>query len=369
MTEFTRVFLCGDVMLGRGIDQVLPYPSDPRLYERYMTSASKYVSFAEAANGPIQRPVDFSYVWGDALAAMERAQPDVRIVNLETSVTRSEDYAPKGINYRMNPANVSCLSAAGIDCCVLANNHVLDWGRSGLKETLATLREAGIETVGAGENITQASAPSILAVPGKGRVIVFALGSKTSGIPQSWAATENDPGVNLLVDGSERTLGGISMQVKRVKQPGDIVVASIHWGGNWGYRIAPAQRDFAHALVDRAGIDIVHGHSSHHAKGIEVYRGRPILYGCGDFLNDYEGIKDDKEFRDDLALMYILVMDPSEGQLIRMEMTPLQIRNFRLNHATLEDARWLERTLDREGKKLGTQIELVGDNTLRLNWQ
>lgn len=369
ISELITLFLCGDVMTGRGIDQVLPHPSDPRLYENYMTSSTDYVSLAEAANGPIPKPVDFSYIWGDALDELGRVCPDVRIINLETSVTHSEDYALKGINYRMSPANIECLTAAGIDCCVLANNHVLDWGQAGLMETLETLKAKGIETAGAGENIEQASVSPILTVPGKGRVIVFAFGSTSSGIPQSWAATDAMPGVNLLADMSERSIRAISRQVKALKQPGDIVVASIHWGGNWGYRIAPGQRAFAHALIERADVDIIHGHSCHHAKGIEVYHGRLILYGCGDFLNDYEGIKGYEEFRDDLALMYFVTVDPSDGRLVRLAVTPLQTRNFRLNRATPKDSRWLSRTLNREGKTLGTQVELTADNTLRLVWQ
>jgi hypothetical protein len=78
-------------------------------------------------------------VWGTALDELNRAQPDARIINLETSVTRSEDYALKGINYRMSPENAECLAAAAIDCCALANNHILDWGQAGLIDTLATL--------------------------------------------------------------------------------------------------------------------------------------------------------------------------------------------------------------------------------------
>jgi poly-gamma-glutamate synthesis protein (capsule biosynthesis protein) len=367
--ELMTLFLCGDVMLGRGIDQILPHPSDPRLYESYMESALDYVALAETANGPIQRPVDYAYVWGDALDLLTRARPDVRIINLETSVTRSEDFDPKGINYRMNPANVPCLSAAEIDCCVLANNHVLDWGRAGLLETLASLQGAGMASPGAGETIEQASAPSILTVPGKGRVIIFALGSTTSGIPPSWAATDGGPGVNLLAGMSERTVRAISRQVKAVKEPGDIVVASIHWGDNWGYHVARAERGFAHALIDQAGVDIIHGHSSHHAKAIEVYNGRPILYGCGDFLNDYEGIKGYEDFRDDLALMYFLAVDPSNGQLVRLDITPLQIRNFQLKRATDQDARWVSRRLSREGEKFGTRLELAADNRLELDWR
>ncbi|MBU1394726.1 MAG: CapA family protein, partial [Gammaproteobacteria bacterium] len=140
------LFLCGDVMTGRGIDQVLPHPGDPVLHEGYVTSAPDYVALAERVNGPIPRPAEFAYVWGDALAEWARIAPDLRIVNLETAVTTRDDWQRgKGIHYRMHPANVPCLTAAGIDCCVLANNHVLDWGYAGLAETLETLRRAGLQ--------------------------------------------------------------------------------------------------------------------------------------------------------------------------------------------------------------------------------
>jgi poly-gamma-glutamate synthesis protein (capsule biosynthesis protein) len=281
------LFLCGDVMTGRGIDQVLPHPCPPHLMEPYVTSARQYVELAEQANGPIRKPVDFPYIWGEALAELDRVRPDLRIVNLETAVTTSEDSQPKGINYRMHPKNIPCITAAEIDCCLLGNNHVLDWGHAGLLETLASLETEGIETAGAGRDIEQAEAPAILAVPGKGRVIVFSFGDVSSGVPRNWAASADRPGINLLPDFSEKTAARIAGQVKGIKRPGDVVVASIHWGGNWGYEVPPPQRAFAHALVDLAAVDIVHGHSSHHPKGIEIYKQRPILYGCGDFVNDY----------------------------------------------------------------------------------
>src|SRR5215467_5126333 len=152
-----RLFLCGDVMIGRGIDQVLAHPCDPQLHESYGHSAMEYVHLAEAVNGPIPRRVDGSYVWGAALDELRREQPDGRIINLETSVTRSDDFILKGINYRASPDNADCLAAAAVDCCVLANNHVLDWGRAGLSETLATLAHLGIKTAGAGRNPDEAA--------------------------------------------------------------------------------------------------------------------------------------------------------------------------------------------------------------------
>ena len=121
------LFVAGDVMSGRGIDQVLPHPGDPRIFEPYSSSALDYVKLAERTSGRIARPVDFTYIWGDALAVLDAAAPDLRLINLETAVTRTGTPWPgKGIQYRMHPDNIPCLSAAHIDCCVLANNHVLD---------------------------------------------------------------------------------------------------------------------------------------------------------------------------------------------------------------------------------------------------
>lgn len=111
MTKGLTLFLCGDVMLGRGIDQILPYPGDPRLKELHVGSAKKYLQLAERVSGPIAAPVDFSYVWGDAFDELRRAAPQARIINLETSVTQGRDYAPKGINYKMSPENIRLLDS------------------------------------------------------------------------------------------------------------------------------------------------------------------------------------------------------------------------------------------------------------------
>lgn len=368
-SNLITMFMSGDVMIGRGIDQVLPHPSDPLIYESYIKSARGYVELAEKAHGPIQEPVTFSYIWGDALEELERMQPDLRIINLETSVTTSNDYwIGKGIHYRLHPENIRCLTAAKIDYCSLANNHVLDWGYAGLTETLETLRKVNIKSAGAGQNLQEAETPAVMEVEGKGRVIVFSYGLNTSGIPFSWVASEYKPGVNLLEYISDQTVQHIKVKVEAVKQKGDIVVASIHWGSNWGYEISPEQTEFAHKLIDEAGVDVIHGHSSHHVKGIEVYKEKPIIYGSGDFLNDYEGISGYENFRDDLALMYFISVDPSTGKLVYLQMTPIQIKHFKANRASRVDALWLRDILNREGKNLGTRAEINQDNTLTLRW-
>src|SRR5512141_2674158 len=149
-------------MTGRGIDQVMPEPLPPVLYEPWVRDAREYVRLAEQVNGAIAAPVSMAYIWGDALAEMDRLAADARIVNLETAVTRGgEPWPGKGIHYRMNPAHAGCLTVARIDACSLANNHVLDWGAQGLADTLATLHAAGVLTAGAGADLRQAEAPAV----------------------------------------------------------------------------------------------------------------------------------------------------------------------------------------------------------------
>ena len=360
-----RLFLCGDVMCGRGIDQVLAHPCSPEIYEDYMRSAEDYVWLAEQANGPIPRRNTPSYVWGAALEQLDQMQPDARIINLETAVTRSNDRAHKSINYRMSPENAACLTAAKTDCCTLANNHVLDWGRAGLEETLATLRRLNITTAGAGLNDAEARAPAALNLP-TARLLVFSFGSPSSGVPIDWAATDDAPGVNVLPDLSETIALRVAEQIVALRKPGDVVIVSIHWGSNWGYDVPDEQREFAHTLIDKAGVSIIHGHSSHHPRPVEIYRDRLILYGCGDFLNDYEGIRGYERYRDDLILMYFADLDPTAGRLQALNLVPLQIRNFRLSMPTQRDIEWIRETLDRECHPFGTRLAQRSEGQLEV---
>jgi poly-gamma-glutamate synthesis protein (capsule biosynthesis protein) len=363
------IFFCGDMMTGRGIDQILPHPSNPVLYEPYMKSALGYVELASKATGFIPRPVDFTYVWGEALDELVKAAPDARIVNIETAITKSEDPLDKGINYRMNPENLPCLEAGGVDCCCLANNHVLDWGPLGLLDTIFNLQRAGIKHAGAGSSIEEAQASAVLELSGRRRVIIISFGDKTSGIPSGWAALPEKPGVNLLENLSQATIRRIAKMVQQVKSVGDVIIVSIHWGANWDFSIPREQRNFAHRLIDEAGIDVIYGHSSHHIKGIEVYRKKLILYGCGDFLNDYEGIEGYQDFRSDLGLMYFARIDAGTGALLSLLMTPTKIRHFRVTKAAGADALWLKGIANRECRKLGTSVDLTNEGKLALRWE
>jgi poly-gamma-glutamate capsule biosynthesis protein CapA/YwtB (metallophosphatase superfamily) len=249
------------------------------------------VRLAEAASGPIPRHVAPGYVWGEALAAIDAMRPDARIVNLETAMTTSPGSWPgKDVLYRTHPDNVAVLEAARIDCCVLANNHVLDWGYPGLLETLDSLRSAGLATAGAGRDRSEAQAQAVIDTAA-GRVVVLALGSTTSGIPAEWAATDDRPGLDLVAGGSSAVAERVAGRLAPIRRPADVVVASIHWGPNWGYHVPEDERQLAHELIDVGDVDVVHGHSSHHPLGIELYRGRLILYGCGDFITECRALR------------------------------------------------------------------------------
>jgi len=367
VAETVTLMLCGDVMLGRGVDQVLAHPGDPTLVERYQRDARRYVDLAEEASGSIRYPVDDSWPWGEALGELERSRPGVLVVNLETSVTRCPDFARgKGIHYRMSPENLGALQVAQPDVCVLANNHVLDFGRPGLDESLRALHGGGLRTVGAGPDLEAALAPAVVAADGGPEVTVLAYGDGSSGVPAGWAATADRPGVARIPDLSARTAASVAARIEREKQRGAIVVLSLHWGSNWGYDVPVEQVRFAHRMVD-AGVDVLHGHSSHHPRPIEVYAGRLVLYGCGDFINDYEGIGGYEHYRDDLRVLYRIQL-AEDGTLTAVELVPYQSRRLRLEHATSSDVGWLAEALDRTSREAGVHVRPTPGDRIVLEW-
>jgi poly-gamma-glutamate synthesis protein (capsule biosynthesis protein) len=309
------------------------------------------------------------FLTGDGLAVLEEIGPDARIINLETSVTTASDHWPvMGIYYRMHPDNVPVLTAARVDVAVLSNNHVMNFKRPGLAETLDTLKAVSIRTVGAGQDLAAAQAPAVIPLSDGGRILVYGIAERNSGIPPEWAAKSHRSGLNDFQALHGKHADRFIEYVHSQRQPGDRAIVSIHWGGNWGYEIPAAQRDFAHRLIDEAGVDVVHGHSSHHVKGIEVWNERPIFYGCGDLISDYEGIAHNREYRGELVLMYFVTLDAKTGALQQLEMAPMRVRRFRLQHASESEADWLRKTMNRQCGELGGRIELAGKGRLRLGW-
>jgi poly-gamma-glutamate synthesis protein (capsule biosynthesis protein) len=174
--------------------------------------------------------------------------------------------------------------------------------------------------------------------------------------------------VCVLDDFSSRTVEKIAACIQSERREGDVIVMSLHWGGNWGYGVSERHRRFAHELINVAGVDLVHGHSSHHPKPIEVHRGKLILYGCGDLLNDYEGIRGYEHFRAELGLMYFPELDCATGNLVRLTMTPTCIRQLRLSLASQIDVCWLSEALSQVCEPFGTSVQLSPQGDLALSW-
>jgi poly-gamma-glutamate capsule biosynthesis protein CapA/YwtB (metallophosphatase superfamily) len=359
------LFLSGDVMTGRGVDQILPRPGSPDLWEASVGDARTYVDLAESASGSVSRPADFGYPWGAALRVLDEVAPDARLINLETAVTGRGRHVPgKGIHYRMHPDNLPCLTAARLDVCALANNHVLDFGPEGLADTVTCLADVDIRSAGAGLDADAAWAPARLDLHGGGRLLVWSVATDSSGVPPGWAAAHDRPGVAYLAQVSERSADALAARIRDEARPGDLTVVSVHWGSNWGYEVFPEQVEFAHRLVD-AGVHLVHGHSAHHPRPLEVYRGRLILYGCGDLLDDYEGIGGYEAYRPELRLMYFPTYDPDRGALQDLRMAVMRMRRMRLEWAAPRDAEWLADLLGRVSRPFGTSVQ-PADGYLRL---
>ena len=361
-----RLFMVGDVMLARGVDMIQEHSCDPKLYEGNGLSAHDYVRLAVMKNGRIPEKSErgCDYVWGDAIQILDEKKPDLRIINLETSITTSDHPWPmKGIHYKMHPKNVDVIQAAKVDCCVLSNNHTADWGFKGLRETLSTLKDANMAYAGAGRNINEAQAPAIFELPGKGHVLVFGVGHVSSGVPDKWKAGREQEGLCMLdIQSPHKAAMELKEMVTRHRAPGDVVVLSVHWGGNWGYDIEDYHQKFAHAAIKEAEIDLIHGHSSHHTKGLEVYKGKLIIYGCGDFLNDYEGITGYERYRGDLALMYFADVEKDTGKLAGLTMVTTETKHLKVNRAKERDIEWMASTMSRECKKLGCNVQRAGSD-------
>jgi poly-gamma-glutamate capsule biosynthesis protein CapA/YwtB (metallophosphatase superfamily) len=287
--------LTGDVMLGRGVNEVLrtARPAEP---------------------------------WGDVLPLLLSA--DLRVINLECAITghrRPWSRTPKVFHFRADPSCVEVLRTARVDACSLANNHTLDFEEKGLLDTLAHLEAAGIRYAGAGRNLEEATRPVLL----EGGVALVAF---TDNEPP-FAAGPDRPGTNYLPVSTEpEVLRRVEEAIGAAREAGArTVVFSNHWGPNMVRRPKAAFRRFARAVVDR-GADVYYGHSAHVFQGVEVYRGKPILYDTGDFIDDYAV---DPDLRNDRSFLFRVSME--DGEFKRLELFPVVLPYARVELAGGEE--------------------------------
>jgi poly-gamma-glutamate capsule biosynthesis protein CapA/YwtB (metallophosphatase superfamily) len=310
--------LMGDVMLGRNVAEALSYRMRP------------------------EEP------WGDVMPLLNEA--DLRIANLECAITDNEQpwtRTPKVFHFRTPPSAVETLWIARIDACSLANNHILDFEEQGLLDTLEHLDAAGIRHAGAGRNREEAADPAILTVPpDRHRVALLAF---TDNEPLFAAGTDR-PGTNYLpVSVRPTVLRRLERAVSAVRARGaDTVVFSNHWGPNMVQRPKEIFRRFARAVID-LGVDIYYGHSAHVFHGVEIYRGKPILYDTGDFIDDYAV---NRELRNDWSFLFRVSVE--EGRFERLDLIPVKLSYARVDLATGGERELILNRMERLSAEMGT---------------
>jgi poly-gamma-glutamate capsule biosynthesis protein CapA/YwtB (metallophosphatase superfamily) len=302
-----RLALVGDCMLGRLVNDMLE-------------------------NEPPEYP------WGDTLPILLGA--DCRICNLECVISdRGTPWSAyrKAFHFRSAAKNVAVLRAARINAVSLANNHVLDYGYEALEEMLENLVRNDIAWSGAGRNFDEASRIATIDIDGR----KLGLLAFTDNEPD-WEATSDLAGIFYVpVDLGDSCVKTLLDVVRRCKDAVDLLIVSAHWGPNWGYAPPKEHVALGHALVD-AGANIVFGHSCHVFRGIEMYRGRPILYGAGNFVDDYA--VDEIERNDE---SFVFMVEINEEETMGLRLYPTVIRNFQARRASAAEALQIAQKMQR----------------------
>jgi poly-gamma-glutamate synthesis protein (capsule biosynthesis protein) len=309
--------LLGDVMLGRGVS----------------TALSR------------RPPATF---WGDVRPLLAAA--DVVIANLECVITeRTEPWqkTAKGFHFRADPRAVDVLSAGRIQCVSLANNHSMDFGEQGLLDTIHYLGAAGIRHVGAGRSQSEAEVPTIIKAAGvKVAVIAVVDEEPASAAGPDLAGTNS---VNIAND--TFVMARVTHAAARARQLGaQLVVLSVHWGTDITLVPAAHFRSFARAAVE-SGVDLVYGHGDHVFQGVEVHGNGLILYGTGDFLDDYAV---DPLLRYDWTFVFQVRID-ARG-IHSLDLVPVRIDFAQIRLATGADFEAIRARMCRQCADLGTAV-------------
>lgn len=304
----------GDIMIGRMVNEIIPTKG-------------------------------YAYPWGNTLPLLQTA--DLRIINLETTLTNHTEKNPKVFNFKALPDRVKILQIAHIDVANLTNNHSLDFKEAGLVETIATLDEVGICHVGAGIG-SQAYTPCIIT---KNNIKIGIIGY-TDNEP-TWKAAKNKLGTNYIEVGNSNDLDAIKTHVATLRNSVDIVIVTIHWGPNMRQRPSQEFINFAHDIID-AGVDIIHGHSSHVFQGIEIYKNKVIMYDTGDFIDDYAV---DPLLRNDQSFFFTVTVSKNGPQSIKI--TPVIINNMQTNIATGNEKQEIMQRMQQLSQEFNT---IISDN-------
>jgi poly-gamma-glutamate capsule biosynthesis protein CapA/YwtB (metallophosphatase superfamily) len=315
--SIVRLVVGGDVMLGRMVKQAIlrygpEYPLEP-------------------------------------VAGLMR-QADLTLVNLECALTSSStpwQGAPKAFYFGAPPSAIQTLTHAGVDMVSLANNHVLDFGVAGLRETIRALRRDGIRFAGAGNNIDEASSASIIAC-GPIRFGMAAFCDHQA----DFAAQRDRAGMAYIdLDDECSAVAALQKALASLQHAAvDWPILSLHWGPNMVLRPTMKFRRLAHAAI-KMGWKILFGHSAHVFQGIEIHDGCPIMYAAGDLVDDYYV---DPEFKNDHQLLFELEL--TRSGLRRISLHPVFIEACQARFASEEQCDTIANRMAMLCAELGTRV-------------
>ena len=256
----------------------------------------------------------------------------------------------------MHPTNIQCLKEARVDYTSLANNHTLDFSKEGLLETVHTVKKAGIAFAGAGDSREEACHPAELKLQIDDKEYTVHVYS-ASDHPVDWSRVPNFH----LIDYLPATRDRLKQMLTSSPTKPDLKIFSVHWGPNYSWMPSDDIQSLAHFLIDDCGVDLIHGHSSHHIQGVEIYKRKLIIYGCGDFVDDYAV---NTTYRNDLSGIWRVGLDTTqEGklQVRKLELYPSQIKRFQANLLKRSDPEhaWVHSKFQQLCRSFGTEVQRV----------
>ena len=235
---------------------------------------------------------------------------DILFGNLEGPISDKGKNVGSIYSFRAIPEVLKGLKFAGFDILSVANNHIFDYGREAMEDTLIRLKEAQIEYIGAGFSGKEALSPKIIEL--KGTKIAFLaftnLGEK------SWEAKENSSGIAWL------NKENLKHSIKKAKEEAELIIVSMHYGQEYQLQPTKEQKDFSHLAID-LGADLVIGHHPHVVQPIEQYKRGYIAYSLGNFVFDQNFSKETMEG----LLLEVLI---KSGKIEKITPRDIKINNF-----------------------------------------
>jgi poly-gamma-glutamate synthesis protein (capsule biosynthesis protein) len=206
-------------------------------------------------------------------------EPDLMFANLEGPVSTRGANVGSIYSFRFDPIVLSVLKDAGFDVLSMANNHIGDWGRMALEDTLTLGKENGFDMVGGGFGYEDARTPVIREVNG---IKIGYLGFSDFGPPYVLVNANSSSTAAGVLSADDPFLSAV---VADAKAQVDVLVVSFHFGDEYKLLSNDRQKRLAHTAID-AGADIVAGHHPHVAEETEAYNGGVIAYSLGNFIFD-----------------------------------------------------------------------------------